>query len=1109
MALQFTIRVGFIALACLFGAGLVRGETTTDALFEAAVEQVGQVSRAESIAAFQAILSRDADYAPAYHALANLYLQANTVNGRQRAAQCAEVVPQRQATPRLAVFPLLSERDPDYGVFMADRLVDELMRHRDIPAWQGHWFELVEADAIPHVQMKGILETKQALKRDDLSVLKTAARADYALIGFVSEAGTRTLHVRIVNLDTGETVWMGQARDDVKWQWIYAQREMGEIALGNLMSQLGFLEAHRHGRMMRADEWPLQVAFAPLYTSQKALVGGYERLIRQEILGSGLFDGLERSQPVGARLRAAERVALTKADAILCGSLMATGKDQAINAVAVALRLIDASSGRVLWTGSAHARRIWRKDRFDDLSQTIATDLVAGLARVKSHAQTDAWAKQPQPRDGPGWVNRGMVALERGLLSDAEEAFLQAESYEGSEVLAYEGLGRVYARRPALRQRAVAYFYQALEADTTRADLYYQMASVYFDIGTGQCVDMAARAIAIDSTYSAPYQLLGDWFARDDFYALPEHNATAAAYYTRYLALEPEDVHAATKLGTVLLRLDDQRAIAQQILPFVERHPEALDLLPIAAQWAYRAAQYDSASMYWNRFLERTDALTLALYVDPSPIFSDAQRAIYRSLPDAKKQHFVDRFWRQKDRDPTTAVNERLQEHYQRVWMARQYFAESAHPWDRRGDVYLRYGEPDYRSRSGRAPGVMSNAVQQVKDRLYAQLYHQPPDGALVGTVFPVRSSRAMAADAVGLMASNSADSHTMGDGYLPVTAGEDHSLVPWESWVYVTIGGGVEITFTDEMGSGHFNFAPVPLRQPPGMRSISRILEHAPETAYTQAIGDVPEQYRPWWKTRDLAFFYDMADARGEGGHTRLDVAFGFPLDAKKIGGGDVTLAVVLYDSVANRAFRKRRTVGWQDSLSGSDALLTDVLTLHAPPGAYQLTVKAENASANRVGLFQQVISVEPYGDSALQISDPVLAAQIDETDRDDAFRRKHLRVLPLPTRAFLVGQEMGLYFEVYNLVADAFGQTRYRVTLQIAAMEQVEGLRKLLTGKEVNPEVSLAFEQVDQQASVQVYQFVDLTKAKQGRNRLTISVEDMNAGQRVAKEIAFRYGK
>ena len=303
-------------------------------------------------------------------------------------------------------------------------------------------------------------------------------------------------------------------------------------------------------------------------------------------------------------------------------------------------------------------------------------------------------------------------------------------------------------------------------------------------------MDMASRAIAIDSTYSAPYQLLGDWFARDDFYALSQRNATAAAYYTRYLSLEPDDVDAVTKLGTVLLRLEDQQAIARQILPVIERHPGALNLSPVAAQWAYRAGQYDRASVYWNQFLERIDAQTLALYVDPGPILSDEQRAIYNALSDAEKQNFIDRFWMQKDLDPTTEVNERLQEHYQRVWVARQYFAGSAYPWDRRGEVYLRYGEPDYRSRSGRAPGVMSVAVQRVKDELYAQLYTRRQEGALVGTVFPVRSSRAMFADSFDLMGRNAADTHTMGDGYLPVTSAEDNSLVPWESWVYVTVGG-------------------------------------------------------------------------------------------------------------------------------------------------------------------------------------------------------------------------------------------------------------------------------------------------------------------------------
>lgn len=1022
-----------------------------------------------------------------------------------------QTFPTREVPPRLAVFPLLSEKDPDYGVWMSDRLIFELMRHRDIPPWQGRWFELVEPDTIPTRRMKKMLETQQTLQGDDLVLLRKAGQADRALIGYVSQTGTRTLHIRIVNLETGAFIWQGKARDDVKWQWIYSQRAVGEIALGNLMGQLGFLEADRHGIAMQPDEWPLQVAFASLHTSQKALVGGYERLIRENLETNGLFGSLEMVPSVGARLGANERVSVMNnkgVQAILCGSLMGAGKDNAINTVAVALRLVEATSGRILWAGGASAQRVWRKDQFDDLTQQVATELVMNLAQVREGARVDAWADQPLPEDGPGWVNRGMTALERGLLNDAEEAFLNAEKYEESQIQALEGLGRVYARKPARRQRAVDYFYQVLEADTTRADIYYELASVYFDMGTSQCVEMASRAIAIDSSYSAPYRLIGDWFARDDFYALPDDNATAMAYYSRYLALEPDNVDVAVALGEVLLRLKDQRAIAQQILPFLQAHPEAIELLPIAAHWAYRQTQYDTSAVYWRRYLDRVDLQTRSLYDDPTPILSEKQSKIYTDLSDTEKQDFVDRFWTKKDQDLTTAVNERLLEHYQRVWMARQYFSASAYPWDRRGEVFLRYGEPDYRARSGRAPGVMSIAVQQVKDRLYADLYNQPSDGALVGTVFPVRSSRAMMEEK-NFGTVNTPYIYEPRDGYLPVTAGEDHSLVPWESWVYVSVGGGMEITFTDEMGSGHFNFAPPPLRQPPGMRSISRIQENAPEVAFERVVADKPEQHRPWWETRELEFYYDVVDARGENNDTRLDVAFALPANEDKIGRGDLTLAIALYDSAQNRTYRSSSQVVRRDSVLKQGTLLTDMLTLNASPGAYTLTVKAENTNANRVSVFQQAIEVESYSELSLQISDPIVAAQIRETDSESIFRRGDLHVVPLPTRLFLEGQELGLYFEIYNLTSDDFGQMRYRVTLQITATEQKEGLRKLLTGQDANPEVALTFEQVDDQKHVQIYQWMDLTQAQQGQNRLQITVEDVNSGQSIQKHIVFRYGK
>ena len=87
MRKRFIIRLGLVVLISFFDPGSSRGKTTIDSLFQAAERQVGKVSRKESIAAFKAILSRDDEYAPAYNALANLYLQINTVNDRQRAAQ--------------------------------------------------------------------------------------------------------------------------------------------------------------------------------------------------------------------------------------------------------------------------------------------------------------------------------------------------------------------------------------------------------------------------------------------------------------------------------------------------------------------------------------------------------------------------------------------------------------------------------------------------------------------------------------------------------------------------------------------------------------------------------------------------------------------------------------------------------------------------------------------------------------------------------------------------------------------------------------------------------------------------------------------------------------
>ncbi len=83
--MRFTIRIGLITLTCILGHGSSKGETTIDSLFHVAEQQVGKVSQRESIVAFEEIISKEKDYAPAYNELAKLHLLDHSVNGRQRA----------------------------------------------------------------------------------------------------------------------------------------------------------------------------------------------------------------------------------------------------------------------------------------------------------------------------------------------------------------------------------------------------------------------------------------------------------------------------------------------------------------------------------------------------------------------------------------------------------------------------------------------------------------------------------------------------------------------------------------------------------------------------------------------------------------------------------------------------------------------------------------------------------------------------------------------------------------------------------------------------------------------------------------------------------------
>jgi GWxTD domain-containing protein len=75
------------------------------------------------------------------------------------------------------------------------------------------------------------------------------------------------------------------------------------------------------------------------------------------------------------------------------------------------------------------------------------------------------------------------------------------------------------------------------------------------------------------------------------------------------------------------------------------------------------------------------------------------EKDIFRVTPPEKRQEFVDEFWKRRDPDPSTEINEFKEEYFRRLEISNALFKEGTTPgWlQDRGRIYIMLGPPDNR----------------------------------------------------------------------------------------------------------------------------------------------------------------------------------------------------------------------------------------------------------------------------------------------------------------------------------------------------------------------------------------------------------------------------
>lgn len=762
-----------------------------------------------------------------------------------------------------------------------------------------------------------------------------------------------------------------------------------------------------------------------------------------------------------------------------------------------------------------------RKSRYRGFRNVYLCALLVTLPIVALAQEPDSLKAlermvQASPGDRAAWVRLGYANLDAGDLDRADRAF--RKGIQGATASrAFNGLGLVYTRRPKQPEKALFYFRRALGVDPTFFQVRMNIARLYLKMGNFDAGKALEEVIQADSTYAPAYLTLGNWYADwfEGWDANSDEQQRRIELFKRYIVLRPEDSEGPYRLALTYIEQQRYGQAVEVAEPAMELHPDEVRLLPLAAQAYAAQGEADHALGLFRIFFWMLPDSKRALYEDLSLVAFPEELAAYESLSEAEQEAFLDQFWLKRDPTLISAGRARRVEHYRRVWYARTYFANKVQPWDKRGEVYIRYGVPDYRSRSGRLNPPPSVAVQAVKERNAFTIYGKkesdalPIPGeiargrALIEPVFPLdRSAREM-----------------VDDVYIA-----EEPTVHWESWVYTQVGGGIEFVFTDQMLNGHWAFAPLPLSVNLPIDLMTRLAELNPANVLQVVSSAMPERYTLPPGIEPLAFYYDLATFRGKTENTEVEVYYGIApeqmavQEVGQLARIQVERTVVFTDSTGEVAHRTVEALPFAWTASSplkQGTFLPDVVTLEVPSGTYRVAVQLIDQVSGKWGIYQQLVTVPAYRDS-LAISDVELAWSISETPQGKKFQKGNVWVVPMPSRSYRDDQGVYLYYEIYNLQKDRFGQTRYRVSYAIRQDLRtqlgvfgavVSGFRRLLSAGK--PEVMVSYDRTGSEVFERVYFELETENLDMGVHQVEVRVTDLNGGGTVSKRVVFVLGK
>lgn len=482
-------------------------------------------------------------------------------------------------------------------------------------------------------------------------------------------------------------------------------------------------------------------------------------------------------------------------------------------------------------------------------------------------------------------------------------------------------------------------------------------------------------------------------------------------------------------------------------------------------------------------------------------LLDEDEKLAYNLVTDYKeKVAWRERYWREHDPTPTTPRNERREEHYRRIRYARQWFVghlPNALGVDDRGVIYIRYGEPDSRYRQTGTGPIRSNEswAYQIGPGL---LFEFVETGAgfqlrdLQDAIVGVTGQRGQYLSLLLELYQGRIDVHPRyAEIYQRLLVAEQDAVGRTSAVAAINDTTSEVVALFDQGLSSDTYTSDLESYVTEVQQRIYRERSRAPRT-----------RYRFDYKAKPLPIVFSFANFRERGSLAKVELLYG--VDFGEIGvRGDrqgsepVTFnqRLVIFDAMMTPIGGDSGTVQVRPrrDATAPNQFYVNNATLRLKPGGYRLAFNIREPVRRRLGIYKTAFTAREFATDRLDLSDIVFSHYIREGTADQLLKIGR-DIAPYPFSKVERKRPIYVYFEIYNLTPDDFGQTNYRISYTVRRTKGASILRKLLGGEQA--EVSASLERFGSSPDVGEYLQLDLSELPIGNSVLLLEVEDLNAG-------------